>query len=88
MSWVPSSFEQVQHLMAIHPDYGTQVQSLLTKHNAEAQKVGRIFYLFVFIFILKKSVPFVIYFLFVLLFQNSNVHVYSRPTALNASAKM
>ncbi|CAL8320634.1 unnamed protein product [Gadus morhua 'NCC'] len=47
----------VQHLMAIHPDYGKQVQSLLTKHNAEAQK-------------------------------NSNVHVYTRPTAINASAKM
>ena len=43
MSWVPSSPEQVQHLMAIHPDYGKQVQSLLTKHNAEAQKVGSIF---------------------------------------------
>ncbi|CAL8295916.1 unnamed protein product [Boreogadus saida] len=47
----------VQHLMAIHPDYGTQVQSLLTEHKAEAQK-------------------------------NSNVHVYTRPTAINASAKM
>uniref|UniRef100_A0A8C5D6M8 Catalase n=1 Tax=Gadus morhua TaxID=8049 RepID=A0A8C5D6M8_GADMO len=47
----------VQHLMAIHPDYGKQVQSLLTKHNAEAQK-------------------------------NSNVYVYTRPTAINASAKM
>ena len=43
VSWVPSSSEQVQHLMAIHRNYGKQVQSLLTKHNAEAQKVGSIF---------------------------------------------
>ncbi|KAK0134019.1 Catalase [Merluccius polli] len=30
----------VQHLMAVHPDYGKRVQNLLTKYNAEAQKTN------------------------------------------------
>ncbi|KAJ8249379.1 hypothetical protein GJAV_G00234140 [Gymnothorax javanicus] len=35
---------QVQHLMAVHPDYGNRVQTLLNKYNAEAkQKPVRVY---------------------------------------------
>lgn len=33
---------QVQNLMSVHPDYGTRVQALLDKHNAEGKKVENI----------------------------------------------
>ncbi len=35
-------FLQVQNLMAVHPDYGTRVQTLLDKYNAGGKKVGNV----------------------------------------------
>lgn len=34
-------FMQVENLMAVHPDYGSRVQALLDKYNAEAKKVKK-----------------------------------------------